>query len=111
MISLPGAGDSAGAYRALTDFLENELSPHAPERDAVGRDIYALASRYFLGAVVDLDETYEWGIEELSRMTAEQESIAREIKPGATVAEAIEFLDQDPSRKLHGTDALQTLLI
>ena len=101
------ARDSAGAYAVLSDFLENELAPHAPERDAVGREIYTLASRDFLGAVVDLDETYEWGIEELARMTAEQESIAREIKPGATVAEAIEFLDQDPSRKLHGTDALQ----
>ena len=101
------ARDSAGAYAVLSDFLEKELAPHAPERDAVGREIYTLASRDFLGAVVDLDETYEWGIEELARMTAEQESIAREIKPGATVAEAIEFLDQDPSRKLYGTDALQ----
>jgi len=101
------ARESAGAYAALSEFLENELAPHAPERDAVGREIYALASRDFLGAVVDLDETYEWGIEELARMTAEQESIAREIKPGATVLEAIAFLDEDASHKLHGTDALQ----
>ncbi|MBC7402806.1 MAG: DUF885 domain-containing protein [Microbacteriaceae bacterium] len=101
------ARDSAGAYAVLSDFLQNELAPHAPERDAVGREIYTLASRDFLGAVVDLDETYEWGIEELARMTAEQESIAREIKPGASVLEAIAFLDEDASRKLHGTDALQ----
>lgn len=102
-----GARESAAAYAVLADFLENELAPHAPERDAVGRDLYELASRGFLGAVVDLDETYEWGIAELRRMVDEQESIAREIKPGAGVAEAIAFLDQDPSRKLHGTDALQ----
>ncbi len=101
------ARESAGAYATLSDFLQNELAPHAPERDAVGREIYALASRDFLGAAVDLDETYEWGIEELARMTEEQESIAREIVSGATVAEAIEFLDQDQRRKLHGTDALQ----
>jgi uncharacterized protein (DUF885 family) len=101
------ARDSAGAYAALSEFLQNELAPHAPQRDAVGREIYTLASRDFLGAVVDLDETYEWGIEELARMTAEQESIAREIKPGASVLEAIAFLDEDASRKLHGTDALQ----
>ncbi len=98
---------SADAYAVLSHFLEDELAPRAPERDAVGREIYELASRGFLGAVVDLDETYEWGIEELARMTAEQESIAREILPGASVAEAIAFLDQDKSRKLHGTDALQ----
>jgi uncharacterized protein (DUF885 family) len=101
------ATESAGAYAVLSDFLQNELAPHAPERDAVGREIYALASRDFLGAVVDLDETYEWGIEELARMTSEQEAIAREIKPGASVLEAIAFLDEDTSRKLHGTDALQ----
>jgi uncharacterized protein (DUF885 family) len=102
-----GAQESANAYTKLADFLKNELAGHAPQRDAVGRELYALASRDFLGATVDLDETYEWGIAELARMTAEQESIAREITPGATVAEAIAFLDTDGSRKLHGTDALQ----
>ena len=102
-----GAGLAAAAYGTLADFLDNELAPHAPEKDAVGREIYELASRGFLGAVVNLDETYEWGIEELARMVAEQESIAREIVPGASVLEAIAFLDGDGSRKLHGTDALQ----
>jgi uncharacterized protein (DUF885 family) len=102
-----GARQSAKAYAELSAFLTNELAQHAPEKDAVGRDRYALASRYFLGATVDLDETYQWGIEELARMTAEQEAIAREIKPGASVHEAIEFLDGDKTRKLHGTDALQ----
>jgi uncharacterized protein (DUF885 family) len=102
-----GASKAAAAYETLIGFLENELAPVAPEKDAVGRDLYEIASRGYLGAVVDLDETYEWGIEELARMTAEQESIANEIKAGATVAEAIEFLAGDESRKLHGTDALQ----
>ncbi|HEY0259600.1 MAG TPA: DUF885 domain-containing protein [Lacisediminihabitans sp.] len=102
-----GAREAANAYESLSDFLRNELAQHAPVRDAVGREIYTLASRGFLGVTVDLDETYEWGIEELARMTAEQEAVAREIRPGATVAEAIEFLDHDESRKLHGTDALQ----
>ena len=101
------AADAASAYGTLAEFLEGELQPVAGERDAVGRDIYALRSRHFLGAVIDLDETYEWGIEELARMVAEQESIANEIVPGASVAEAIAFLDGDPARKLHGTDALQ----
>ncbi len=40
-------------------------------------------------------------------MTEEQEAIAREIKPGASVLEAIEALDADPARKLEGTKALQ----
>ena len=102
-----GARASADAYASLVTFLGDELAPHAPEKDAVGRELYELASRGFLGATVDLDETYEWGIDELARMVAEQEAIAREIKPGASVLEAIDFLDGDPTRKLHGTDALQ----
>ena len=102
-----GAAAATQAQIELAGFLSVELLPAAREEDAVGRDIYQLMSRRFLGASVDLDETYEWGIEELRRMTEEQERVANEIKPGASVAEAIAHLDQDTSRKLHGTDALQ----
>ncbi len=101
------AAHAAAAYAELAAFLERELLPVAGARDGVGREHYALQSRHFLGAVIDLDETYEWGIDELARMVDEQESIARQIVPGASVAEAIAFLDGDPARKLHGTEALQ----
>ena len=40
-------------------------------------------------------------------MVDEQNAIANEIKPGASVDEAIEFLEKDQSRKLNGTEALQ----
>lgn len=102
-----GAEASAAAYGKLADFFANELGPAASESDAIGRELYALQSRRFLGAKIDLDETYEWGIEELARMVEEQTRIAGEIKPGASVEEAIAVLDADASRKLHGTDALQ----
>ncbi|WP_353827636.1 DUF885 domain-containing protein [Agromyces sp. SYSU T0242] len=102
-----GAAEAAAAYGRLAGFLEDELAPRAGREDAVGREIYALRSRHFLGAVIDLDETYEWGIEELARMVAEQESIANEILPGASVEEAVAHLEADPSRKLFGTDALR----
>ncbi|GAA3338027.1 DUF885 domain-containing protein [Curtobacterium pusillum] len=102
-----GAEVAAAAYRSFGQFLEHELMPLATPVDAVGREAYELHSRRFLGAVVDLDETYEWGIEELARMRDEQERIADRIESGASVARAIEVLDADPSRVLHGTDALQ----
>ncbi|MBD8534450.1 DUF885 domain-containing protein [Plantibacter sp. CFBP 13570] len=102
-----GAGAAAVAYNRLADFLAHELLPAATQEDAIGRELYALQSRRFLGATVDLDESYEWGIEELARMVSEQEAIANEILPGASVEEAVAFLEQDPARKLHGTDALQ----
>lgn len=95
------------SYAELGEFLSRELAPAAGERDGVGRDLYALHSRGFLGSSVDLDETYEWGLGELSRMVEEQESVAREILPGATVVEAIAHLEADQARKLHGTEELR----
>lgn len=102
-----GAEASAAAYSRLAEFLETELAPVATEQDAIGRELYELRSQHFLGARIDLDETYDWGREELQRMIDEQTRIAGEIKPGASVEEAIEFLEQDQSRKLHGTTELQ----
>lgn len=105
---LSAAADrAADAYGRFGDFLEHELAPVAREEDAVGRELYSLLSRSFLGATIDLDETYEWGIEELRRMVEEQTRIANEILPGATVEEAIAHLEKDESRKLHGRDALR----
>jgi uncharacterized protein (DUF885 family) len=102
-----GASVSGEAYSKLADFLETELLPAAGDADGVGRELYALHSRRFLGAVIDLDETYEWGIEELGRMVDEQTRIAGEIKSGATVEEAVALLEADPARRLVGTEALQ----
>ncbi|MCC2661147.1 MAG: hypothetical protein K0R37_1921, partial [Arthrobacter sp.] len=57
-----GAAAARRAYTDLAEFLGTELLPAAPEKDAVGRARYALASRAFLGATVDLEETYAWGV-------------------------------------------------
>ncbi len=94
------------AYLELVNFLRNDLAPASHDNDGVGRDVYQLHSHHFLGTTVDLDETYEWGLDELARMTKEQEEIARRIA-GGSVADAVAALDNDPSRKIHGTDALQ----
>ncbi len=102
-----GAAAATTAYRDLGTYLRDELLPVAPVKDAVGRARYALRSRYFLGATVDLEETYAWGWEELERIEAEMRAVADRIVPGATVDEAAAALDGDPDRKLAGTDALQ----
>jgi len=98
---------ATAAYSKLQNFLRDELAPVATKEDAIGRERYSLLSQRFLGAKVDLEETLQWGIEELARVKAEQEAVAHEIKPGATVLEAIEILNNDPSSKLHSTDELQ----
>jgi uncharacterized protein (DUF885 family) len=101
------AASATAAYGEFAKFLKQELLPNASQSDAIGRERYELFSRGFLGAKIDLDATYQWGIEELARVVAEQTEIANQIKPGATIEEAVKFLDEDPSRKLHGTDELQ----
>ncbi|MGO1226878.1 MAG: DUF885 domain-containing protein, partial [Brachybacterium sp.] len=107
------AGTAARGYLDLADQLE-ALAPRAPERDAVGRDAYALASRTFLGTDIDIDETYAWGIEELRSVVAEQEEVAERINAragtggGRSVAAAKAALNADPSRILHGTEELRS---
>ena len=62
-----GVEAAAAAYQRLGDDLRTHLLDRAPESDAAGRERYQLASRQFLGATVDLEETYAWGQEELAR--------------------------------------------
>ncbi|KGN36896.1 DUF885 domain-containing protein [Knoellia subterranea] len=101
------AQGAAAAYGDLRTFFETELLHRAPTRDAIGRERYQLASRTFLGATVDLEETYAWGQQETARLAAEMERTADRIKPGATVKDAIAALGVDPAYQLHGTDELQ----
>ena len=101
-----GAATARRGYAEAAERLVARL-PDSPDRDAVGRDVYALSSREFLGATIDLAETYAWGQEELARLTAEMRATADGIRPGATVAEAAAILDQDPAYRLDGVAALQ----
>jgi uncharacterized protein (DUF885 family) len=99
--------EASSAYARMGAFLQGELLPQAPEADACGRQRYQLLSRLFLGSSVDLEETYQWGQQELARITAEMEAVAEQIQPGASVKEAIAALDADPGYQLHGTDELK----
>jgi len=102
------AAGARAAYAKLSSYLSGELAPVAPEKDGVGKERYQRFSRYFLGATVDLEETYEWGIKELRRIIAEQEKVAAEIAgPGATVADAVAKIESDEKYLLHGVDTLQ----
>jgi uncharacterized protein (DUF885 family) len=95
------------AFADFGRFLGAELAPRGREREAVGRDEYALCNRYFLGATVDLDETYAWGWEELKRLDDEKRETADRIKPGSTVREAVDVLDTDPTRLVHGGETFR----
>jgi len=98
---------ASSAYTRMGEFLRDELLPQAPEADACGRERYQLLSRLFLGATVDLAETYQWGQQELARITMEMAAVAEQVSPGAGIKAAIAILDADPGRQLHGTGELK----
>ena len=88
--------------------METDLAPQAPSRDACGAEVYELSSRNFLGAKVDLAETYAWGWEELARIETEMESIAADLNHGDRSIEAVAaVLDNDPNRMIHGKEAFR----
>ncbi|MGZ4602485.1 MAG: DUF885 domain-containing protein [Kineosporiaceae bacterium] len=113
-----GAEAAAAAYLALADWLEGEVLAGATDRDAVGRDLYAVHAREFLGSVVDPDETYAWGLSEVRRIERRMAEVARRLVPDApggddpeSVQAAIEAgiaaLDADPDRSIAGAEAFR----
>jgi uncharacterized protein (DUF885 family) len=101
------AGAATEAVAGFGSFLDTELAPLGREVEAVGRDVYSLGSRYFLGATVDLEETYAWGWEELHRIETEMAEVAGRIVPGGDVDEAVAALDADPARTIRGKEAFR----
>ena len=85
-------------------FLGRELMPLAREKDACGPEVYARASRYFLGAAVDLREAYAWSWAEIARLRAEMARVSDLVQPGATVEEAVAILDEDPAWRVEGRE-------
>jgi uncharacterized protein (DUF885 family) len=102
------ANEARRAFSEFADWLETSLSPLAPSLDAVGEERYALDSRYFLGAVIDLGETYQWGFEELHRIQQAQRAIAKDLVGEPNIKAAYEALDQDPARRIAGAEAFRS---
>ncbi len=101
------ARSASAAYSDFASFLERDLLPRGRERDGVGRERYEPQSRAFLGATVDLDETYAWGWEELKRIEDDMDRVAGQIVPGGHVPEAVAALDADPRRVISGKEAFR----
>jgi len=101
------ARSATEAFAAFGRFLDDELAPRGREKEAVGRELYSLGSRYFLGATVDLAETYAWGWEELHRIEREMADVAARIVPGGSVDDAVAALDAEPVRTINGKEAFR----
>jgi uncharacterized protein (DUF885 family) len=98
------AGEANDAFAAFGRWLETDLAPRGRDKEAVGREQYTLGSRYFLGATVDLEETYAWGWDELKRIEDEMARVADRIVPGGSLDEAVAALENDPARRIEGKE-------
>ena len=95
------------AFESFSSWLSAELQPDATVDDAFGRERYARFSKLFVGDLVDLDEAYEWGLERVAEITAEQKKIATSLYgPDTTVRAAFRKLNAEERYTLHGRDAL-----
>jgi uncharacterized protein (DUF885 family) len=101
------ATQAAASFAGFERFLTDELAPRGRDSEAVGRAAYIPESRNFLGAEIDLDETYAWGWEELKRIEDEMALVSDKIVPGGTVDDAVEALDADPARNLPDKEAFR----
>ena len=101
------ADEGRQAFSSFADWLGTSVAPLAPSLDAVGEERYALDSRYFLGAVIDLEEAYQWGFEELHRIQEIQRSIAMDLIGEPNIKAAYAALDADPGRRIEGAEAFR----
>lgn len=101
------AGRAAQAYAATARWLTDVYLPRAEPRDFVGEERYARAARGFLGDVIDLHDTYQWGWEEVWRIGEQMQAAAEQIAPGAGIAGAIAQLEEDDARAIEGEDGFR----
>ena len=101
-----GAERATAAYAAFARFLDDEYAPHADRaRPGRARSATRSGARSFNGIELDLDETYEWGWDELHRIEdAMRARRASASCPASRVAAVIEQLETDPTRAIEGVD-------
>lgn len=91
------AADATSAVASLRDWLREVYEPAVQgAAEIVGRERYALWSRYWNGTDLDLDEAYAYGWSEFHRLLAEMRTEAEKILPGASTPwEALRHLDTE----------------
>ena len=107
-LTLGGRSRPARQFSRLRRLVgRSALAPLAPSLDAVGEERYALDSRYFLGAVIDLEETYLWGCDELQRIQEAAAVDRTELVGEPDIQPAYAALDADPGRRIQGAEAFR----
>jgi uncharacterized protein (DUF885 family) len=96
------------AYQGAINRLREQVRELGTDQDGVGEARYTLASRSFLGTVIDLESTYRWGLDRVAELEERQSEIAASLRPGLSVAETKASLDVDPQYLLHGSEAMKS---
>lgn len=102
---------ATAAVTALRDWMRDVYAPTiAGAPDIVGRERYALWSRFFNGTDLDLDEAYAYGWSEYHRLLGEMREEAEKVLPGAaTPWVALAHLDEHGTH-IEGVDEVQAWL-
>ena len=106
--ALHEAGSKADLASGKTaQWLRDEYAPHSNPDDPVGEERYAVWARNYSGAQLDLRATYEWGLEDLTRINERMWQVASQIKPGAkSLREVADHLDADSQYLVKGAETL-----
>lgn len=98
---------AAAAYGETARWLREHYLPAATPVDAVGPERYSLWVQSSLGADIDLHDTYRWGWDELASIEAEMRAECARLRPGASIAETVEWLETGSDLVVEGEDALR----
>lgn len=91
-----GIDSARSSFGRLAEVLRASVAPVATPVDAVGTERYRNFLPAHLGADVDPAEAYEWGLDHLATIVAEQAAIAETLLPGASIPDAMSHLDSLP---------------
>jgi uncharacterized protein (DUF885 family) len=94
----------------LRDWMRQTYLPlTADQSDQVGTERYQACARRWTGANLDLAEAYEWGWAQFLALRSEMQDEARSIVPGASVREAMTYLNEN-GEAIEGVDAIRDWL-
>ncbi len=95
------------AYGDMSEWLRDVYAPEADATDAVGASRYRLFALASLGADIELDETYQWGWDELFRIEGEMRDECARIGRADGVAATIEWLETESDLVIEGPENLR----
>jgi len=104
------AAAASASVEGLRRWMAEDYAPRTEGvPDGVGAERYPVLARAWLGTELDLTDTYAWGWSEYHRIMAEMAEQAGRVLPGATVREAMSYLD-DHGEAVDGVEEIRQQL-